>query len=155
MNPEQLRKISEELYWTIFNHRDPDRSEQQIDWVAEYLQEKLCLDAEPSREILLKMLEGKDKTLKNRNTKIRELQKEVNSLKKQMGIQEDGFIDTPSLNIIRFVPINEFFDMRPYCSKHGAMKCFDHKIYRCIECGVVISLEGMMVIPSGVQGKPP
>ena len=88
---------------------------------------------------LIKIIEGKDKTLENTREKVKELQREVTRLKKEMGLQEDGFMDTPSLNVIRFV------EGRPVCSMHGAMNCYDHKIYRCVMCGVAVCLEDVEV----------
>lgn len=73
--------------------------------------------------------------VKEREKKISELQSKVSKLEKQLGIQEDGFIDTPSLNIIKFDK-----NGRPNCSEHGAMNCYDHNIYRCVMCGVAIQL---------------
>jgi len=64
------------------------------------------------------------------------LQSEVSTLKKRLGIQSDGFEDTPSLNVIYFDR-----DGRPCCEEHGAMNCFKHQIYRCIMCGVAIRMD--------------
>ena len=100
------------------------------------------------KPILIAMLKGKDKTVVNRNRKIHGLQKEIMNLKKEYGLQEDGFIDTPSLNIICFDE-----NGRPNCSEHGAMNCFEFKIYRCIACGVVVDLNGKKVIEDGKQGE--
>jgi len=92
------------------------------------------------KSTLIAMLQGKDKTLKSRNNKISELQKEIIKIKKEHGIQEDGFIDTPSLNIVKFDK-----NGRPNCSEHGAMNCYDHQIYRCVMCGIAVSLEGFTI----------
>ena len=92
-------------------------------------------------ETLIKIIEGKDKTLENTRSRVKELQKENTRLKHESGEQEDGFKDTPSLNIIRFV------DGRPHCSEHGAMNRYDHQIYRCIMCGVAVCLEDVEVKP--------
>ena len=70
-----------------------------------------------------------------------DLLKEITKYKKRLGIQEDGFIDTPSLNVV-------FFDANtgdPYCEEHGAMNCYKHKLYRCVMCGVVVSLKNRKV----------
>ena len=70
------------------------------------------------------------------------LLKEITKYKKRLGIQEDGFIDTPSLNVV-------FFDSNtgdPYCEEHGAMNCYKNKLYRCVMCGVVVSLKNREVI---------
>lgn len=90
---------------------------------------------------LIRMLESKDRTIINRNGRISELQKQVTQLKKECGLQEDGFTDTPSLNIILFDE-----NGRPTCSEHGTMNCYDYKIYRCVMCGVAVSLNGKKVI---------
>ena len=95
---------------------------------------------EHDKPVLVKMLHGKDKTLESRSNKISELQREIVQIKKEHGVQLDGFKDTPSLNIIRFSESG-----RPYCSEHGAMNCYDHRIYRCIMCGVAVCLEGYTV----------
>jgi len=80
----------------------------------------------------------KNKALEKRCS---ELQSEKGKLERQLGIQEDGFIDTPSLSIIRFDKKG-----RPNCEKHGAMNCYDHEIYRCIMCGVAVQLEEVEII---------
>ncbi len=70
------------------------------------------------------------------------LSKQILKFKKRLGIQEDGFIDTPSLNLV-------FFDGKtghPYCEEHGAMNRYEHSIYRCVMCGVVVSLENRQFI---------
>ena len=67
---------------------------------------------------------------------ISELRSEVDKLKKQLGIQEDGFIDTPSLNRVMFN-----LSGQPCCSEHGAMNQYEYKIYRCVMCGVAIQLD--------------
>jgi methionyl-tRNA synthetase len=95
------------------------------------------------KSTLIAMLQGKDKTLSNRNEKIAELHKEITKLKQEHGIQNDDFIDTPSLNIIQFDE-----NGRPICSEHGAMNCYEYKIYRCVMCGVAVSLNGKKVIKS-------
>ena len=67
---------------------------------------------------------------------------QVRKLKKRLGIQEDGFIDTPSLNLV-------FFDAntgRPYCEEHGAMNRYENSIYHCVMCGAVVSLKNRQVI---------
>ena len=82
----------------------------------------------------------KNKRLQDKNS---ELQSKTSKLQKRLGIQPDGFIDTPSLNII-------FFDEntgRPYCEEHGIMNCYKHDIYRCVMCGVVVSLKNRRVTP--------
>jgi len=79
--------------------------------------------------------------VKSLESKISELQSEKGKLERQLGIQEDGFIDTPSLNIIRFDK-----NGRPNCSEHGAMNCYEHKIYRCVMCGVAISLKDKIIV---------
>ncbi len=71
-----------------------------------------------------------------------ELLKEITKYKKRLGIQEDGFVDTPSLNVV-------FFDANtgdPYCEEHGAMNCYKHKLYRCVMCGVVVSLKNRKIL---------
>ena len=95
---------------------------------------------EYDKSTLIKILMSKDNTLLNRQNKISDLQRETVRIKKEYGIQPDGFKDTPSLNIIRFDS-----NGRPNCSEHGAMNCYDHRIYRCIMCGVAVSLEGYTV----------
>ena len=85
-------------------------------------------------------------TCKNENS---DLLKEIIKFKKRLGIQEDGFVDTPSLNGI-------FFDREtgsPYCEEHGAMNCYKHKRYRCVMCGVNVSLENREVISLKDGGK--
>ena len=79
----------------------------------------------------------RNQTLKDEKSK---LHHEITSLKKQLGIQEDGFKDTPSLNLI-------FFNRgSPYCEEHGAMNCFENRIYRCVMCGVAVSLKNRQVL---------
>ena len=92
------------------------------------------------RETLIKVIMGKDNTLENMRDKVKELQREVTGLKRETGEQKDGFRDTPSLNVIRFK------DYRPVCSEHGAMNRYEHEIYRCTACGVVVSLEEKTII---------
>ena len=94
------------------------------------------------------IIESLKKTVSKRNQKISELQSEIVSLKKQFGIQTDGFIDTPSLNVIRFDSKG-----RPNCEKHGAMNCYDHTIYRCVMCGVAVQLEDNMIVVSKFAQK--
>ncbi len=100
------------------------------------------------KSTLVAMLQGKDRTLANRNEKISELHQEISRLKKEFGLQSDGFIDTPSLNIIRFDE-----NGNPTCSEHGAMNCYDYKIYRCVMCGIAVSLNGKRVMVDGQQGE--
>jgi len=92
------------------------------------------------RETLIKIIEGKDRTLQNTKAKLGEVQRELSRVKREVGLQEDGFKDTPSLNVIRFK------DHRPVCSEHGAMNRYDHEIYRCTACGVAVSLEEKTII---------
>ena len=75
------------------------------------------------------------KKVKTREHQVSELQSEIIKLNKQLGIQPDGFIDTPSLNIV-------MFDLsgQPCCSKHGVMNRYEHQIYRCVMCGIAIQL---------------
>lgn len=73
--------------------------------------------------------------VKTREQTISDLQSEINGLKKQLGVQDDGFVDTPSLNLVMFDTVG-----RPCCSEHGAMNRYDHGIYRCVMCGVAIQL---------------
>ena len=91
-------------------------------------------------ETLIKIIEGKEKTLENTKRKVAELQRELTRIRRESGVQVDGFRDTPSLNVIRFQ------DHRPVCSEHGAMNRYDHEIYRCITCGAAVSLEEKTII---------
>ena len=43
---ERLREIAEELYWEIINMYDIERSDDQIDWLVDFLQDRLRLGVE-------------------------------------------------------------------------------------------------------------
>lgn len=88
----------------------------------------------PKDKIRIFAKEQYDK-VKDREKTISEQKSEIVKLKKQLGIQEDGFKDTPSLNIIRFDK-----NGRPNCSEHGSMNAYEHNIYRCVMCGVAVQL---------------
>lgn len=84
--------------------------------------------------------------VKGLETKLSEIQSEKRKLEKQLGIQEDGFIDTPSLNIIKFDS-----DGYPHCSEHGAMNCYKYQIYRCVMCGIAVQLENVKILVAGEE----
>ena len=66
---------------------------------------------------------------------------DISKLRRELGIQEDGFRDTPSLNRIFFDD-----DGRPYCEEHGVMNRYEHRTHRCVMCGVAISMQNRRAI---------
>jgi len=73
--------------------------------------------------------------VKERDKELAELRSNISKLEKQLGLQTDDFIDTPSLNQV-------MFDLsgHPCCSEHGVMNQYEHQIYRCVMCGISIQL---------------
>ena len=92
----------------------------------------------PNHKIRVFAKEQYDK-VKTRDDKISELQSEVTDLLKQLG-KIELIYDTPSLNIVSFEK------GQPNCSKHGAMNQYEDGIFRCVMCGVAVSLENRRVI---------
>ena len=92
-------------------------------------------------ETLIKIILSKDITIKKWKTVSSKFQSDIVKIRKEHGIQKDGFTDTPSLNIV-------YFDHhgRPNCSEHGAMNCYEHQIYRCVMCGVAVNLEDVAIL---------
>jgi hypothetical protein len=46
MKIEKFRKIIEELYWETTNNRNLDRSNDFIEWMIDFLQDRLNLEIE-------------------------------------------------------------------------------------------------------------
>jgi len=93
------------------------------------------IDSIPRKKIRAFAKDQYDK-VRDREKTISDQHSEIGKLKKQLGIQEDGFIDTPSLNRV-------MFDLsgNPCCSEHGIMNQYEHKIFRCVMCGIAIQLD--------------
>ena len=82
------------------------------------------------------IIEGLKRTIKKIKTQKSDLEKEVNNLKKDLGIlEEEGFLEKPSLPLIKF-DVNGI----PYCEKHGALNVHKHRIYRCEACKTAVQL---------------
>jgi len=83
--------------------------------------------------------DGYLKTIERMKEHISRLHKENGKLKKELGIlEEEGFIEEPSLPLIKFGPTG-----KPYCEKHGAMLAYDHKIYRCEACKTAVQVQSL------------
>ena len=97
-------------------------------------------------EHLAAMTQSLQKTVVNQRDKIGELQRQ-----RQQKDRVDGeYPDTPSMPLI-ILPEVMFGkypwsdEVKPYCSKHGAMLRYEHNIYRCPTCGTGIDMTSLII----------